>query len=212
MHDLFGWLNASWIFLPFGWWAMRRNGRAWLVAAVYPSLLLLYLAYWIGSWKFGPRYQFEGIFSLTLMSAAGIGWLAGWNLPPGDQPGSTGRLRARRLAVTALFGLLVGFNLAFYLPPRLGAMTHLYGISRSQQAPFESAAHLAPAIIIVHAGHWTEYGGLLELEDPFLTSPFIFAWGGKPGLADTLRAAFPGRALYHYYPDEPGRFYTGARE
>ncbi len=212
-HDLFGWLGWSWIFLPCGLWAIRRNGRAWLTSAVYPSLLVLYLAYWIGSWTFGPRYQFEGLFSLTLLSAAGISWLAGWPRTPGDHAVPVKGIRmARPLGVTAVVGLLVGLSLVFYVPRRLGGMSQLYGISRSQLAPFEDAGHLAPAVLIVHAGRWTEYGGLLELENPLLTSPFLFVFGGKGGLEETLREAFPGRAVYHYYPDEPDKFYVGARK
>ncbi|RPI31240.1 MAG: hypothetical protein EHM70_11970, partial [Chloroflexota bacterium] len=86
-RDLFGWGNYSWIFLPFGLWAARRDVRGFLLALVYPSLVVFYLAYWVSSWLFGPRYFYEGLFSLTLISAAGIVYLAGW--PLGDnQPGA----------------------------------------------------------------------------------------------------------------------------
>ncbi len=92
-RDLFGWGVFSWIFLPFGFWALRRNRGALLVSAVPLSLVGFYLAYWVGSWLFGPRYYYEGLPALTLLSAAGIAWLAGWPFTGGgtlaakDRPG-----------------------------------------------------------------------------------------------------------------------------
>ena len=75
--DLFGWPMLSWLFMPFGIWALRRNRSALLVSSVLVSLLLWYLLYWIGSWVFGPRYYFEGMISAILLTVAGIQWLAG---------------------------------------------------------------------------------------------------------------------------------------
>ena len=74
--DLFGWGEYSWIFLPFGLWAARRNGRALLTGSVFFSLVVVYLAYWIGSSLFGPRYYYEGLYSLTILTAAGIVYLS----------------------------------------------------------------------------------------------------------------------------------------
>jgi hypothetical protein len=247
--DLFGWPMLSWIFLPFGVWATRRNGKMWLTGSVVFSLLGLYLAYWIGAWLFGPRYQFEGLYSLTLLSAAGIAWLAGWiTAEDTGDPVKTGgkgwrqrvtrilRLRkasaqdatvlqipklsaqnalrwkkARALGITALIAVLFAGNLLFYLPARFHQMFALYGISAARMAPFLSpeVQMLAPAVIIVHGDIWMDYGNFLDLEDPFLTTPFIFTFGDKSTLKETLRATYPERGIYHYYPDsEPYKFFT----
>jgi hypothetical protein len=102
-------------------------------------------------------------------------------------------------------GVLVGINLLFYLPIRLGGMVALYDITRSDQAPFQTPAAqtVTPALVIVHADRWIEYGALLDLENPDLTTPFIFAWVSTtyddPGFASD----FPDRAVYHYYPRLP---------
>ena len=172
-------------------------------------LLLFYGAYWVGSWTFGPRYQYEGLFSLTILSAAGLCWLAGWPLKPEEryQPWQ-GWGKARRLAVFGALAFLMAVNLAVYLPMRLDTMRNLYTVSADALAPFERAGHLAPAVIIVHTDRWMGYGQLLELQDPFLTSPFIFSWGVRQGIYETLAEEYPERAVYHYYPEEPGKFYT----
>jgi hypothetical protein len=199
-RELLGWSWFTWLFLPFGVWALRKNRPSLLVASVMPALFLIYMAYWIGSWTFGPRYQYEGLYSFSLLTAAGISWMAGWlndQEPPslGWQP----------IAVLAAVGLMIAGNMLFHMPGRLNRMYGLYDISRAQMEPILEASDLTPAIVIVHADYWTDYGGLLELEDPFLTSPFLFTFGDEPDLSTVLRNNFPGRDIYHYYPDVSDR-------
>jgi hypothetical protein len=206
--DFFGWNGASWIFLPFGLFALGRNLRAWLVALVFPAIVLLYTTYWIGSTLYGPRYYYEGFYSLTIVSAAGIFWLA-------NEIMRTGRLRTgMQVAVALLAVFLIGNNLFYYLPKRLDQMTNLYGISRAMLAPFESsqAVKLVPALVVVHFQKvWTEYGGLLELENPELTSPFIFALSRDPASDGQLVQDYPHRHVIYYYTDQPDRFYSSPR-
>jgi hypothetical protein len=215
--DLFGWATYSWIFLPFGLVALflRRNWRGLLLAMVFPSLVLFYLAYWVGAWIFGPRYYYEGLFSLTLLSGAGIAWLAGWPVAPGEPwRRYSGWKMARPLAVVALLALLVSANLIFYTPQRLQMMRGLYDMQRSDLAPFKTAKaqELTPALIVVHPPNWMEYGVLLELQNPFLDTPFIFVYNRGPLATHKLARAFPERAIYHYYPEDPGNFYSAPKE
>jgi hypothetical protein len=196
--DILGWGNYWWIFLPFGLWALRREPAAWLVAAVFPALLLVYLPYWIGSWQYGPRYYFEGMLSIAILSAAGAAWLAGdsW--------------RIRKILVALVLALLMGINLFTYLPSRLWKMHGMYNIDRAMLDPFltTSTRELTPALVLVHnQKEWTEYGGLLELQNAQLTTPFIFALYRRDALMADYQAAFPERRIYHYYPDEPFTFY-----
>jgi hypothetical protein len=217
-HDLFGWAGLSWIFLPFGLIAILRdrNWRALLPVSIFPVLVITYLAYWIGSSLFGPRYFYEGLFSLTLLSGAGIALLAGWPTRPGIPfPDYHGWRRVQPLAVTALLALLVSANLLFYTPMRLESMYGLYGVSRVYLEPFLSpnAQTLTPAIVVVHTdGKWIRYGNLLELESPYLDTPFIFVIYRGPEADAVAVSHFPERHSYHYYPaDEPYIFYTNPR-
>lgn len=207
-RDFFGWGNASWLFLPFGLAALGRNARAWLAALVFPSIVLLYTAYWIGSNLYGPRYYYEGFYSLTLVSAAGIFWLA-------ENIFKQGRARRVMQFATALLSVfLVGYNLFVYLPKRLTQMTGLYGITRSMLAPFETpqAKELAPALVIVHfKKQWTEYGGLLELQNAELTTPLIFALSRGSGPDALLARDYPQRRVIHYYTSEPDNFYVSPK-
>ena len=202
--DLFGWGVLSYLFLPFGIWAARRNFSALLLGNVFLSLVVVYLAYWIGAKLYGPRYYYEGLYSLTIFSAAGIAWLAGWPLTR-DRPRPTvqGWQKLRPLLVTWLVGVLVAINLALYTPIRLNMMVNLYGISAADQQPFRQAEvqALAPALVIVDTELWMEYGALLDLENPHLTSPLIFAWTTNPEREAELVRSFPERNVYFYYPD-----------
>lgn len=264
-RDMFGWGRFSWILLPFGILAVLRSWRAWLVVSIFPSLVLFHMAYWVGSSLFGPRYYYEGLYSLTLLTAAAVIFLAGWPVfkrrdPPdtpieqslgadlgGDAasnpvettaPTARDRLRLRlekwntwksspRAAQTfsalrwirpwlaaALIAGLVGWNMVFYLPERLNDMFGLYGISRENMEPFltEQAQVLTPAFMIVDSPRWMQYGALLDLQDPFLTTPFIFIWSRGP-MADAAAAdSYPDRNIFYYYVDEPYSFYTSPRQ
>ncbi len=215
-HDLFGWGAYSWIFLPFGLISVirHRQGKALLLASVYPMLVVVYLAYWIGSSLFGPRYYFEGLYSLTLLSAAGIAFLAGWPAHPNEAwQDQTGPWRARPLLMTALLALLLTANLLFYTPIRMEGMQGLYGVERSRLQPFltPEAQSVAPALVIVHPDKWIEYGALLELQDPFLDTPYIFVISRGVRPDNALKEEFPERTIFHYYPDEPYSLYKTPR-
>jgi 4-amino-4-deoxy-L-arabinose transferase-like glycosyltransferase len=206
--DLFGWLRYSWIFLPFGLLAviLRRNWKGILIAAVLPSLVIFYLAYWVGAWIFGPRYYFEGLFSLTILSGVGIAWLAGWPISPNEiWVRYTSWKRFRPLSVLAVVAVLVFGNLVYYTPHRLENLHGLYGMERADLSPFytEEALDLTPAVIVVHPKTWMDYGVLLDLQSPTLNSAYIFIFSRNEEADEALRAEFPERDFYHYYPQDP---------
>jgi hypothetical protein len=143
-----------------------------------------------------------------LASAAGILWLAGSLKSQGWQ-------RLRIFLVGAVMVALVGYNLLVYLPARFGQIYGLYDVHHTQLSPFLTPQAFAktPALVIVHTQKiWTEYAGLLELEDPWLTSPFIFAWSNQGSISDSgLAALYPTRQIIYYYTDEPDKFYSSPR-
>ncbi len=219
--DYFGWAQFSWIFLPFGGlallpWQRKLQDINWsglLVGSVFVSLVVVYLAYWIGSSLFGPRYYYEGLYSLTILSAAGIAFLAGWPTRPGESwKFYNGWKKLRPLGVTAFLALLVSANLLFYTPMRLNSMYDLYGISREQLAPFlrPEAQKLTPALVIVHVERWMPYGALLELEDPFLDTPYIFVVSRGTEPDQKIARAYPDRTIIQYYPADPYHFYVSS--
>jgi len=194
-YDLFGWGGFSWLFLPSGLWAVRHKQHVKLLIGVIAGQVLCYTTYWISPNRFGPRYYYEFTFILCLLSAAGIFWLADYY-----KHGPIRRLFQAGTTILVIF--LVGYNLIIYLPERLNQLRNLYGVNRAQQASFltEEAQALTPALVIVHPRKWTDYGGLLVLEDPWLTSPFIFAYDPGPVIINSILEDYPNRNVFHYYP------------
>jgi hypothetical protein len=214
--DLFGWPGISWLFMPFGFVAILRDQRLrqswgiWLMLAVLPALILAYGLYWIGSWVYGPRYYYEGLFSAVILTALGMQWLAG-PLPRLIQ----GRLQARRfpwqarpvlrfVSVSALASLLVIGNLWIYTPSRLSKMVGMYKISRDCQLPFQlpMAQQAIPALVFVHVEQrWVEYGCMIDLTSPFMDSDFVIAISRGYEMDEAVAKTLPRRHILHYYPD-----------
>ncbi len=124
LHDLFGWPYLSWLLLPFGLLALRRKAGGRLLAAIPLALILFYGAYWIGSWLLGPRYYAESLPMLCIIGAAGAAWLVG------SERVERGVKRWRGPLVSGLVLLLIGINVLWYLPVRVGGMKGLYNITR----------------------------------------------------------------------------------
>jgi len=70
---------------------------------------------------------------------------------------------------------------------------------------------MTPALVVVHPNHWTEYGTLLELQNPWLDTPFIFIISRSPEIDAGVAAQFPERQAIYYYPAEPNNFYQEPR-
>lgn len=201
--DLFGWGQLSYILIPFGIWALRGNGRAWLTLSPALFLVAAYMLYWVGAWLFGPRYYYEGLPGLVILSAAGWRWLAGQFQP--------GRLRFA-IAVQLLVAL-VALNGLYYLPLRFHMMQGLYQVSRSYLQPLlDAEAEKAPALVIVHPkDDWIEYGRLLELSNPYHDGAYVFTMTRSPELNEQVIAYLPGRKVWYYYPGLAQPWYAEPR-
>lgn len=204
-HDLFGWPHLSWIFLPFGLFALRRNSKGLLLFSLFPVLVLVYAFYWVGSWLYGPRYYFESLPILAIVTVAGIAWVGGW-LGEGDK-----YVRARRTTVIALLMFLIAGNLAFYIPARMAMMTELFDISRSRLETFE-ALGIESGLVIVHpTENWRDYGTLITLTPPFAEGDLFVVISRGSEENEALIHSHSDRAIYHYYPDEPSILYDSPR-
>jgi len=172
-HFLFGWpLNLSLLFLPVAFVWGDRGSRRWCLMLLLPwaALLCGHLFYWatehIG---YGPRYWFEGLPGIILVSAAGLD-----RLFPVKWPGPD-RKKWPALVIPALaLTVLIGWALTFYFPPHFRAIhhRHSYGNVRMQQAtkPLEGC----PALVFVPSDSEFYYDGLF-LNDPFMNQDLIVA-------------------------------------
>jgi len=177
------------------------------------SLVVTYAFYWSGSWLFGPRYYYEGLFSLTLLSAAGIRAMAGYAAGLESIKFNGKQMQHRFPLTAALVVILMMTNLLYYLPARAATLTNLYGASRSDLALFSTPQALAatPALVFVHADNWNDYHPLLELSNAYLDSPFLIAYSQGEAGDLILASQYPRHTVLHYYPDTPDRFFFALR-
>ena len=206
MFDLFGWLKYSWLFLPAGFLVLLKNRRAWMVFTTLLTIVAAYGLYWIGSDLLGPRYYFEALPACVLLTAAAFDFLLG-KLSP-----EKGVVFWRRLSIWrfVIFSILIAFLLIipviFYLPARLPRFHNLYGASADRLLPFKDANKpgIAPALIVVHITQsWTDYSSLTELSNPYFDTPLVFSLSKGKEMDAVSASMFPGRYIWHYYPDEP---------
>jgi hypothetical protein len=180
-------------------WSLRRRVDAWLALAVFPSLVVVHSAYWVGSWLLGPRYFVEALPALSSISAAGMVWAGGW---AGTQVRSG---RARRLGAAAAIAALLLGNVALYLPARLGGLRGLFGITRSALEAFEEVNPGAAVVIVRRNPYWHGYGNLLTLTSPFRESALKLIYEGGPEIDARAAALFPDLPVFQYDPSTPGR-------
>ena len=163
--------------------------------------------YWIGSWLYGPRYYFEGLFSAAFLTAVGFLWLIGklpWEMPNHSEffPWN-GKQALRFVLMTSLAAVLILSNLLYYLPPRLSGMVGLYGVSRRCYEPFESvqAQAVVPALVFVQVtGKWIEYGCMVDMSSPFYDSDFVLVISRNDAINAQIAASHPRRNVLYYDP------------
>lgn len=194
VHDLFGWPWLSWILLPFGLLGLRWNRDAWICFSTFPSLVVAYGFYWVGSWLFGPRYYVESLPALAVISAAGFFWIVG-NL-------RSGRSRVRIYVSVALLTILVTLNLVYYVPARLGGMRGLYQISREPIGRLNQI-NLGRALVLVDANRWFEYAPYLLLTQPYKDSELLVAWSPSRERDQVLVQTYDDYEIFRYDPQQP---------
>ncbi|MDP1544766.1 MAG: glycosyltransferase family 39 protein [Anaerolineales bacterium] len=203
--DFFGWGDIWWFFPLVGLLQLRKNNLpVWLVVSVFPSLVFVYMAYW----TYTPRYYYEGLFSLNFLCSLGVLWLI-----DGGFKNKIFNSFVRTIAIVVCSWLFC-YNLLIYLPTRFHEMKNLYGINRALLLPFKEkeAQAMTPALVIVYPDSWGfKYGGLLELQNAELTTPFIFAAHRGQAEDNQLVLSYPERNIIYYYFDEPEKFYTHPR-
>lgn len=188
---LFGWPGwTNLVFVPVPFLARRANRWDVLWLGLILSLIGVHLFYWAYGGSDGgfPRYYYDALPALVLLTARGITICAdllarrrsGWRWLP--------------LAAVIIF---TATNLGWNLPPLLAEQRAKYGIS---PAPLEAvaAANLPqPALILMpHVTSWSDFAAPFVANGPMLDGPLLFAIAENDAYAQKLRALFPGRSCW----------------
>ena len=211
--DLFGWpfyLTLAFIAIPF---ILRRARLAdWLLLAGGTLLTGAYIGYFYHGIYLGPRYLFETLPFLLILTARGIVELAGvgawaravvhgWTSPPDslsrtDEKGEP-QSRGMSVATTALMAALLACALIYFWPRQIALHDNFTGLPAGTHLALDRIYSPGLRHAIIVTGDYTLYEYVLfPLNDPALRQDVLYALAGNASDYAELRAAYPGRALY----------------
>ena len=175
--------------------------EAWdlLHVGVVVSLVLAHAAYWYGQQVYGPRYYFEALGALTLLSARGLlqlAELAAWPL----RWVARGRWRPRVWTTTAVLlavGVLTLHSFGNFAPREFRLFTGWYNV-RDDDLRRVRAAGLEHAVVFIARDNWTQYAPFFSEFAPRLDADVVYAADLGDERNRDLMALYPGRAFYRY--------------
>jgi hypothetical protein len=196
-RHLFGWpsyLTLALACVPFVLGTRSRWDGLLLICV--GGMVAAHWVYWSDGIIYGPRFLFETVGALALLTARGALLLARGNgLVPDDgdivalladavdvpvvvplpQAVSIPAMTSAPLVVT-LVAALIAVNLVGYLPDMLLAYRNYNGINRQNLAVVEEAG-LQHAVVFVTSDwpNWQAYGSVFAANGPFLDRPIIYA-------------------------------------
>jgi hypothetical protein len=198
LEHTYGWpefLTLSFAMLPFVTGRFRMWD--WLFAASFVALVAGYALWWADGIMYGPRFYYEGLGFLLLLTARGVDEAASLI----ERRTRTLVARARLLApmvIYAFVAALVAFNFTYYFPGQW-QLYHGYNyVNRSKLDAVERAG-IHHALVFADVGQWYEwweYGMVFSANDPLLQGDVIFARDLGTTEDKKLLADFPGRAYY----------------
>ncbi|HEX5166619.1 MAG TPA: glycosyltransferase family 39 protein, partial [Thermomicrobiales bacterium] len=190
-----------------GWWRdplrrpIRRDRWAnqWdlLLVGTVVSLIGVHVVYWTDGQMYGPRYYFEIIGALALLSARAFVALAAYLAERLRRNGLTWQTAqaTSSLAILLVVTLLSLHSARNFSQARFDEFHNWYGINRDGIETVQSA-NLSNAIVFVTAPSWTVYAPFFLESAPALDGDVIYAIDRGPDANRRLLADFPGREAY----------------
>lgn len=210
--DLYGWpFYLTLALVPL---ALLRGDTArrwdWLNLSVAAGLALAMVGYFYHGIYLGPRYLYEAVPFLALLTARGILALAVWcqrivgMLAMGVKASETELVG--RVVAGALLGVLILCNLGFYLPRQLALHRDFSGLPANRPVDVAAIyrARMQHALIVTDDSFVYNYV-LWPLNDPDLRGNMLYALAPTPEDMARLHAEYPDRTLYYLALDERGQ-------
>lgn len=198
--DLFGWpFYLTLALLPIALLPCGR--RTWDIYCllIVGVLCAAQLGFYYHGIYLGPRYLFDTLPFLLLLTARGITGLARVLARVGAAlTGSwQGASRGARIATGVLVCALLSCGLGYYWPRQVALHDGFTGLSAAQHVRVATIYAERPAGSIVVTSDWYLYNYVLwPLNDPNLTGSTLYAFAPSPDALNRLHTEFPTRALY----------------
>lgn len=184
---------------------VTRERWDWVLGACLVSLVLAHVGYWADGIMYGPRYYYEGLSMLALLTARGAALLAAGqsagdaSSADGSDQSQPGRRRVATSAVipATLLVVLIATNLLGYLPDVLRTARGYNGVSHARLDAVERA-DVGRALVFVPQRwpEWQPYGSVFPANGPLLDGAVVYARDRGPTENRRLMAAFPDRRAY----------------
>ncbi len=205
--DLFGWpFYFSFAFLVMPFLTRRAMSADWLLLAAAVIMTGAYIGYFYHGIYLGPRYLYETLPFLLMLTARGIVTLA----ETGESVRATGihvkKLQGAEIqhavapysVVTVLLvAILIGCNILYFMPRQVALHQNYSGLPTGTSIDLDTIYHPPLHNAIVVTGDYSLYQFVLfPLNDPYLHDSVIYALASNPIEYAELRVAYPGRTLY----------------
>ncbi len=169
-----------------------------LLAGVVASLIAVHIAYWTPGLMYGPRYYFEAIGAMVLLSARGI--LGFGRLLSFPTRLALPRLSAPRVWTSGLLLIVVAgltiWNFNTFAPARFREFTNWYNIN-ADGLRVVKAAGISNAVVFVREKQWTDYAPFFSQDTPALNTDIVYAID-QGSSNEELMAEYPDRSYYLY--------------
>ena len=188
-----GWLlfALAWACLPL--LGVIRAGVAqrswtWLMLAMLLSVVIMQMAYWIGSQRYSTRYYFEALPAAAILSGLALHFL--WRWRPG------------RLPLSVAFAALLAISFFGYSLPRVNVLYRFNGVGQHVLEEVEARRNGDQPVLVLVTGPgrgddrvlWRATGTLMAVTTPWLDSDIVVAWDFG-GVRDQILARFPDRQI-----------------
>lgn len=179
---------------------LSQEANDLLLASVVISLVLVHLAYWTPGQMYGPRYYFEAMGALVLLSARGVFLVVGAVVarlgPRGEH--------ARPLALAGTLLVVAGLFAHSYLnftAVEFARTIRWYDIDAAGlRVVWQAGLH--DAVVFVKRGYWTDYAPFFSQNTPGLDGDVVYAIDLGPQRNRELMALYPGRSFYRFADGE----------
>lgn len=196
------WRAVAWARDPIrrpGRFATAANRWDLFLAGTVVSLIAVHFVYWTDGQMYGPRYYFEIIGALVLLSSRGLMLLAGALAARINRFGIS-RVSSQMTALTLV--VLVAMSLSIYSArnfsqDRFNEFRDWYGINRDDLDAV-AAADLSNAVVFIDTETWSEYAPFFLESAPALDGDIIYAIDRGPADNRRLMTEFPDREAYVY--------------
>lgn len=211
---LFGWpfyFTLAVIVLPF----LLGRTTAWdrVHGALVGLFVVAYVGYFYHGIALGPRYYFEALPSLVLLTARGFGALAAATASIlGSLTGRKEWSRART-AVLGLAALLLACNFLYFTPRQVELYRGYSGLPGSRgpllgdfvQRDIQGRVSTVQGALVTTDDWWIYSVYLAAMNSPRLEGNTVFALMPQGEDGEQLKAAFAGRSWYKLVQDGNGK-------